>query len=246
VPKGKLRKRVPPPPPPEEEPTFTPDEMAGMVYKTIKHGEIYRLKAFLSTLDSEDLYISGSVTRDRSHYVHERTTSFNMEIDWYGATKNGAELTDQEQTKGEELEVAAAEAIGELIVDINYAIYKSLEMEYEHMMADEQADETIRANEYDFDEDGHRGGEFTIDQLDDRAKENARSWWREGAADYEWWDFIYEDWKEWLERAGFSGPDISFSGFSSQGDGASFTANSFDFNKFVEMLSSEEWKERKI
>lgn len=34
---------------------------------------------------------------------------------------------------------------------------------------------------------------YTFDELSERAKENARNWYREGALDYEWWDFIYED-----------------------------------------------------
>lgn len=34
---------------------------------------------------------------------------------------------------------------------------------------------------------------YTFDELAERAKENARNWYREGGLDYEWWDFIYED-----------------------------------------------------
>lgn len=40
----------------------------------------------------------------------------------------------------------------------------------------------------------------------------------------EWYDFIYDDWKETLENAGFINPEIHFSGFWSQGDGACFDA----------------------
>lgn len=39
---------------------------------------------------------------------------------------------------------------------------------------------------------------YTFDELDDRAKEKARGWYREGALDYEWWDSVYED----AERVG--------------------------------------------
>lgn len=224
---------------------LTPDEMAGMVYKTIKHGEIYRLKAFLSTLDQENLYVSGGVYRTSSHYSHERTVDFEMEIDWYGATKNGQELTNEEQIKGETLESEAIEAIKELVVDICQSIYRSLEKEYDWLMSDESVDENIRANDYEFDEDGDRDvhGTLHFNDLDDRAKERARDWYRRGALDYEWWDSTEDYWKDWLVRAGFSDPEIAFSGFSSQGDGASFTGKSFDFNKFVNMLASPEWKE---
>lgn len=78
---------------------------------------------------------------------------------------------------------------------------------------------------------------YKFEELSDQAKERARDWWREGALDYDWWDFVYED----AERMGkllgielaqkpvklMSGktrydPCIYFSGFYSQGDGACF------------------------
>lgn len=34
---------------------------------------------------------------------------------------------------------------------------------------------------------------YTFDELSEQAKEKARTWWREGALDYDWWEFIYED-----------------------------------------------------
>lgn len=37
---------------------------------------------------------------------------------------------------------------------------------------------------------------YTFDELSDRAKERAREWYREGALDYEWWEFVCEDSKE--------------------------------------------------
>lgn len=40
-----------------------------------------------------------------------------------------------------------------------------------------------------------------------------------------WWDMVYEDWTEKLEDLGYRNIDICFSGFNSQGDGASFTGN---------------------
>jgi len=63
---------------------------------------------------------------------------------------------------------------------------------------------------------------FKFSELDDRAKERARDWYREGALDYEWWDCTFDDAKQCLELAGFEVRAIYFSGFSSQGDGAVF------------------------
>ena len=34
---------------------------------------------------------------------------------------------------------------------------------------------------------------LTFNELSEKAKENARDWWRDGGLDYEWWDFIYDD-----------------------------------------------------
>jgi hypothetical protein len=63
---------------------------------------------------------------------------------------------------------------------------------------------------------------YPFDELDDKAKDRAREWYREGALDYEWWDSTYDDAKTCLALAGFTVEEIYFSGFSSQGDGACF------------------------
>lgn len=70
---------------------------------------------------------------------------------------------------------------------------------------------TIRVNLYQFDE------------LSDKAKEKARDWFRTNYPEYEWWDSIYDDAREAFSYFGLADIDIEFSGFWSQGDGASFT-----------------------
>ena len=42
--------------------------------------------------------------------------------------------------------------------------------------------------------------------------------------DYDWYDFIFDDWKTKLHGNGFENAEIYFSGFCSQGDGACFDA----------------------
>jgi hypothetical protein len=70
---------------------------------------------------------------------------------------------------------------------------------------------------------------FTFDDLDPKAKEHAleryRNWWVQD----DWWSNVYEDAVHIAELLGISidrkgkhGPAIHFSGFWSQGDGASF------------------------
>ena len=78
---------------------------------------------------------------------------------------------------------------------------------------------------------------YTIDELSDAAKEAARAWYRESCLDYEWYDFVYEDFQTICGILGVtlrtspvplygSGtrdePHLWFRGFWSQGDGASF------------------------
>lgn len=41
--------------------------------------------------------------------------------------------------------------------------------------------------------------------------------------DYPWYEYSIDEWEEHLEELGFIDPDISFTGFYSQGDGASFS-----------------------
>jgi hypothetical protein len=49
--------------------------------------------------------------------------------------------------------------------------------------------------------------------------------YRDINVDHDWWEFVYEHTTRVLEILGFSDIEINFSGFSSQGDGASFTAS---------------------
>jgi len=78
---------------------------------------------------------------------------------------------------------------------------------------------------------------YKFSELSDAAKEKARNKWREAALYDSWWEYIYEWADEVFKAIGITsddyvkcmdgkmrrkGPDIRFSGFSSQGDGACF------------------------
>ena len=69
------------------------------------------------------------------------------------------------------------------------------------------------------------------------AVERAAQWLREGQTDHDWYDYTYEMWKSALAQVGFDNADISFSGFWSQGDGASFTA-SVDLDVLINFLAA--------
>lgn len=64
---------------------------------------------------------------------------------------------------------------------------------------------------------------YRYQDLNDHAKERARLWYVEHGLSYDWWDDVYEMAKEDGVELGFNIDDINFSGFWSQGDGASWT-----------------------
>jgi hypothetical protein len=68
----------------------------------------------------------------------------------------------------------------------------------------------------------------------DRAREKLHVY----ATDHDWYDYIQELWQNALEQTGFEDAEIQFSGFCSQGDGASFTSR-VNTTKLVEFLLSE-------
>jgi hypothetical protein len=78
---------------------------------------------------------------------------------------------------------------------------------------------------------------YKFSELSDAAKEVARNWWRECSSSDDWWDFVYDDAAQIAELMGIDlrtrpvklmgggvryEPNIWFSGFCSQGDGACF------------------------
>lgn len=67
---------------------------------------------------------------------------------------------------------------------------------------------------------------FTYDELSPKAQENARDWWRNASAsDNSHFEGTKDYFLEILQALGFSDiQKVHFSGFSSQGDGASFEA----------------------
>lgn len=62
-------------------------------------------------------------------------------------------------------------------------------------------------------------------ELSDSAKRKAIDKLSDGWLDYEWWDSVYDDAKRAGKILGLEVDEIFFSGFWSQGDGASFTGS---------------------
>ena len=64
---------------------------------------------------------------------------------------------------------------------------------------------------------------YTFDELTDEQKKKAIEKFRDINTHYDWHDDTISDFKEALKILGFKNVTISYSGFWSQGDGASFT-----------------------
>ncbi|HET6525038.1 antitoxin of toxin-antitoxin stability system [Sphingopyxis sp.] len=81
---------------------------------------------------------------------------------------------------------------------------------------------------------------YQFDELDDSAKDKARRWYRQGAFDHDWYDFVFSDFEAICDILGVTlrtnpvshvggtkceEPQIFFTGFASQGDGACFAGS---------------------
>jgi len=80
---------------------------------------------------------------------------------------------------------------------------------------------------------------YQLNELSDAAKDKARAWYREGGFDDDWYDAVFEDFQRIADILGIrlktrpvrlmrggtrQDPRIMFTGFWSQGDGASYEA----------------------
>lgn len=66
---------------------------------------------------------------------------------------------------------------------------------------------------------------YEFEELQGKARERAADTLREWAIYYGWWDAVYCDAREVGKQLGFDDMDINFTGFWSQGDGASFVGS---------------------
>lgn len=82
---------------------------------------------------------------------------------------------------------------------------------------------------------------YNYDELSPEAKKKAIEWAQEFLReDNFYFEDVQDTWREKLEKFGFTDVKISFSGFWSQGDGASFTANC-DILKFIEATKQKKY-----
>lgn len=87
--------------------------------------------------------------------------------------------------------------------------------------------------------------EYSFEELSPEAKKNALDEMRDINTEYQGWhEPIIEDFEERMKELGVDGVEVSYSGFYSQGDGASFTGDVFDTKTFMSKalgLKDTEW-----
>jgi hypothetical protein len=75
-------------------------------------------------------------------------------------------------------------------------------------------------------------------KVSSRVVESVRDLLRERVTEHKWYDYIYDIWVAALDQIGFENAEINFSGFGSQGDGASFTAT-LDLKKLLAFFNAD-------
>jgi hypothetical protein len=86
---------------------------------------------------------------------------------------------------------------------------------------------------------------YSFDELSQEAKQNAINNNRDAEVDFDWWDPIIEEFEKNMEEIGMKEVKCEFSGFYSQGDGASFTGWVADNKKFLESIGINPFKSQK-
>jgi len=90
-------------------------------------------------------------------------------------------------------------------------------------------------------------GTYTFDQLSDKLKEEAIEANRDINVYHDWHDPVIEGFQEDLSEMGVEEVKVEYSGFYSQGDGASFTGGVQDIKKFlVKTLGMTEYSDEEL
>ncbi|OPY03513.1 MAG: hypothetical protein A4E60_00178 [Syntrophorhabdus sp. PtaB.Bin047] len=98
--------------------------------------ELHRIAQDLADLQRRHFYRLTAKVKHSGHYYHEYCTSIDVEDNGDGAPET------------------VYDGIAEFLRDFMHWIYRQLEKEHDYMTSDEAIIETIRANEYEFYENG--------------------------------------------------------------------------------------------
>lgn len=113
--------------------------------------ELHRLADIFDSLAKENPELSATIKSKRDTWI-------TVDVE-HGETRDEVlhELADDSEWQAENAkDDARAEALEKALRDFNRWIFRTLEKEYEYLTSEEHVAEEIRANEYEFTEDGHR------------------------------------------------------------------------------------------
>ncbi len=111
--------------------------------------EIYEIGDALQAIQSKYFYQLTAYVTHCDRYYHEHSVNISIDIDQWSGIPNGCYWGVSPDDD---------EALADALRNFMCWIYRTLEKEYDYLNSDENVDETIRANEYTFTEDGTRFG----------------------------------------------------------------------------------------
>lgn len=101
--------------------------------------KLHAIAQGLADVQRLNFYKLGATVKHRGHYYHEHSNT----IDVYNVDDDSRDVSE-----------SAQEEIADKLRDFMRWMYAQLKAEYEYRMSDEQVDDSIIANEYEFEEDG--------------------------------------------------------------------------------------------
>lgn len=104
-----------------------------------KDAKLHMIADDMAEIQRSFLYRLEAKSKHTGHYNHSHSTTIEV---WHRDDQYGRDIGDAEK------------GIAECLRDFMDWIYKQLETEYDYQTSDEQVDESIKANEYEFNEDG--------------------------------------------------------------------------------------------
>lgn len=117
----------------------------GAIHESTRNAKLHEIARVLQRAQAAHFYGITTHVKQSGRYVHENTMQFDHEL----THPRTGDVEDYYESD-------ATEQIEEALKSFAGWIYASLEAEYEYRTSDEYVDDTIIANDYEFDEDGGR------------------------------------------------------------------------------------------
>lgn len=121
--------------------SYRPGSVKDVTEYAPQDAELKRIVIGLRDIQRKYFYRLGASITHRGTYSHSRSVS--IDVEYQGGDSRTVNQDDEE-------------TLSEYLRDLMDWVYDSLEQEYEYRMSDEQVDDAITMNEYEFDEEGRK------------------------------------------------------------------------------------------